>query len=106
MLFINRLEVNKKSRDVWISPDGKFYNGNPHEIQAGYICEIIYGLDDIAYGGDELESRGWIRATTSLMWDVRFDEWKNKYITQKQYDALWDWCECHKRKFPVNVNIQ
>lgn len=98
------LEVDKWGRDVWISPDGRFYNGNAHEVTAGYLCEIIYGLEDIDYGGDELESRGWIRATTSLMWDVRIDEWKEKIITQKQYNALWDWCECHKKTFPNDVN--
>ena len=100
------LEEDKWEHDVWISPDGRFYKGDAHEVMAGYLCEIIYGMDDVIYGGDELESRGWIRATTSLMWEIRFDEWKKKRITQKQYDALYDWCTCHNMEFPSDVNIK
>lgn len=99
-------DADKWTSDVWISPDGNFYDGKAHEVIAGYLCEIIYGLEDIDYGGDELESHGWIRATTSLMWEIRFNEWSDKYITQKQYDALWDWCECHKREFPKDIKVQ
>ena len=100
------LEEDKWARDVWISPDGKYYNGNAHEVAAGYLCDIIYGLEDIDYGGDELESRGWCRATTSLMWEVRFDEWQGKKLTQKQYGALLNWCEAHKKKFPNGIMIK
>lgn len=58
---------------------------------AEYLCDIIFGNDlDIDYAEGFLEEHGWIRATTSIMWDVRFDSWQNRYITQKQYDALWD----------------
>lgn len=100
------LEVNIRWKDVWVSPDGKFYNGEAHENRAEEILEIIYGEVDVDWSGDRLEELGWIRATTSLMWGVRFDEWQDKYITQKQYDALWDWCERHKMRFPTDVNIQ
>lgn len=100
------LEVNIRWKDVWVSPDGKFYNGDAHENRAEEILEIIYGETDDIWFGDRLEELGWVRATTSLMWEVRFDEWKGKIITQKQYDALWDWCELHKKKFPININIQ
>lgn len=97
------LEVNIKWKDVWISPEGKFYNGEAHENKAEEILEIIYGEIDVPWTGDRLEELGWVRATRTLMWDVRFDEWTDKYITQKQYDALWDWCKCHNKKFPQDV---
>lgn len=100
------LEVNIRWKDVWVSPDGKFYNGEAHENRAEEILEIIYGEVDVDWFGDRLGELGWIRATTSLMWEVRFDEWEGKRLTQKQYDALWDWCELHKKKFPTNVDIQ
>ena len=100
------LECDKRGRDIWISPDGKFYEVSSHEVGAECLCEIIYGLEEVDWAGDELESRGWLRATTSLMWEVRFDEWKEKNITQKQYDALWDWCKYHKKSFPQKVNVR
>lgn len=103
------LETNKHEREVWISPEGKYYYGDAHDLQAEYIADIIYGVHfDICRfdsAGDFLTNKGWIKATTSLMWQVRFDEWKEKRITQKQYDALWDWCECHKRKFPKGIEV-
>lgn len=96
------LKVNIKWRDVWISPDGVFYDGDAHENRAEEILEIIYGENDVDWAGDRLEELGWIRATTSLMWEVRSDTdyWDNKRINQKQYDALWDWCRQHDKKIP------
>ncbi len=95
------LEVTIKYHDVWISPDGKFYNGDAHENRAEEILEIIYGECDVDWAGDRLEELGWIRATTTLMWEVRIDDyWTNKKLKQKQYDALWDWCQCHNKRFP------
>lgn len=99
------LEVDVWNNDVWISPEGKFYDGNAHEVTAEDLIEIIYGGCGDFWAGDRLESHGWVRATTSLMWDVRFDEWREKVLTQKQYGALLNWCTCHKKEFPKGVKI-
>lgn len=101
------LEVTIKWREVWVSPEGKFYNGEAHDNRAEEILEIVYGEVDVDWAGDRLEEIGWLRATTSLMWEVRMDSdyWKNKSITQKQYDALWDWCNYHNKKFPNNIEV-
>lgn len=98
------LEVDKWEREVWISPQGKYYEGEAHAVMAEYICDIIYG-EELDFAEDFLEERGWIRAASSFMWEVRFDDWKDKRLTQKQYDALWDWCECHKKKFPTGIEV-
>ena len=96
------LEVHVRWIDVWVSPDGVFCNGDAHENRAEEILEIMYGEVNVYWPGDRLEELGWIRATTSLMWEVRLDSdyWNDKRLTQKQYDALWDWCKCHNKKFP------
>ena len=99
------LETDKSERNVWISPEGKYYCGDAHEVTAQYILDIIYGEEADFWDGDKLEARGWVRATTSMMWDVRFDEWSGKQLTQKQYDALWDWCQFHKMKLPNDVEV-
>ena len=85
----------------WLSPDGKIYESTAHEVTAEYLCDIIYGIESL-WPGDELEKRCWVRITTTLMWDVRFEEWENKNLTQKQLDTLWDWCDCHHMKYPYN----
>ena len=101
------LEVNIRWRDVWVSPDGRFYNGEAHENRAEEILEIMYGEVDVGWSGDRLEELGWVRATASLMWEVRADSdyWDNKKVSQKQYDTLWDWCKRHNKKFPQNIEI-
>lgn len=101
----NPLEENVKWNDVWISPDGRFYNGEAHDNRAEEILEIIYGEIDVTWSGDRLEELGWVRATTSLMWEIRADYWNDKKITQKLYDALWDWCIYHNKKFPQNIEV-
>lgn len=92
-------EADKTSRTAWLSPDGKFYEGRAHEVLAEDLCDIIYGLNSM-WAGDELEERGWIRVTTSLMWEIRLEELKNKKLTKKQIDALWDWCQYHNKTYP------
>lgn len=102
------LEVSIRWSDVWISPDGTYYNGNDHDNRAEEILEIIYNGTDIDWFGDRLEQLGWIRATRSLMWEVRLgsDYWDNRALTQKQYDALYDWCKYHNKRFPSNIDIK
>lgn len=99
------LEVSIKQSDVWISPDGRFFEGYAHENRAEEILEIIYGESNEYWAGDRLEELGWIRATRSLMWEVRIDSgyWNNRRITQKQSDSLWEWCKHHDKKFPQNI---
>lgn len=100
-------EVDIKWPDVWISPEGKYYNGDAHENRAEEILEIIYGENNELWPGDRLEELGWVRATTSLMWEVRIDSdyWSDKRVTQKQYDALWDWCKYHNKAFPQKIEV-
>jgi hypothetical protein len=100
------IEVTLEKRDVWISPEGGFYDGEAHMVTAEYICDIIYGKDlGLDYAEDYLEEFGWIKATTSLMWQIRFEDWHWKKLPQPQYDALWDWCEYHNMPFP-DVDIK
>jgi len=100
------LEVNIRWNDVWISPQGKFYNGEAHENRAEEILEILYDEKDVTWAGDRLEELGWVRATTSLMWEVRFDEWHERTVTQKQFDSLFDWCVQHNKAFPTTIDIK
>lgn len=39
----NPMECDVYERDVWISPEGVYYYGDAHAVQAEHICEIIYG---------------------------------------------------------------
>ena len=94
------LEVEIYANDVWIAPDGKYYDGVAHDVTAEKILNIIYGVDG-EYAGDQLESMGWIRATTTPMWKIRLNELKEKRLTQRQYNALLDWCVFHKIDFPL-----
>lgn len=90
---------------VWVSPDGEYYNGDAHENRAVEILEEIYGItdDDYDYASDKLEELGWIRLTSSLLWDYRIEDgyFRDRDITQKQLDALSDWCRYHNKKMPV-----
>lgn len=101
------LEVSIKYTNVWVSPAGLFYNGDAHDNRAEEILEIIYGETDCYWPGDRLEELGWVRVTTSLMWEVRADSdyWDNRKLSPKQHTALYDWCECHNKKFPQNVTM-
>ena len=100
------LETDKREREAWISPEGRYYYGEAHAVEAEYICDIIYGNGlDFDYAEDFLEEQGWVRVSSGAMWKVRFDNWRGKRISQRQYDALWDWCEYHKKEFPKGIEV-
>ena len=102
------LVAEKRYSDVWISPDGDYYDGNAHDVAAEHLLKIIYGEPEdehIFCAGDKLEALGWVRATTSMMWQVRLEDWKHKTVTQAQFDALWDYCCCHAIRFPSGIEI-
>lgn len=98
------LERDVESRDVWISTDGKYYDGQAHDVTAEKILEVVFNQEVDFCAGDKLEDKGWIRASTTLMWDIRFDDLSRKTLTKKQYEALWDWCQYHHMKFPEGIN--
>lgn len=106
----NPLESDVTAFDAWISPNGEFFEGNAHRVQAEYICNLVYGIDvdDPLFMGeaeDYLIGHGWIKATRSFMWSIyqqRDTTWK---MTQKTYDALFDYCTTHKLKMPKDIDI-
>lgn len=103
------LLTNVRACDAWLSPDGEFYLGDAHDYRAEEILEFVYGFSEeevqSLWAGDALEKRGWVRLTWTPMWEVRLkkDYWNDKHLTQKQMDALWDWCQCHGKQFPYRI---
>ena len=103
----NPMERSIHERDVWISPDGKFYDGEAHSVTAEHICEILFGeWMDIDHADDYLVERGWIKASTSFMWDFYYEESLSfRMLPNVQYNALWDWCQLHGKEFPIGIDI-
>lgn len=97
------LEATTRCSNGWISPEGKIYEATSHEVTAEDLLEIIYGMKDNNWPGDTLEELGWIKVTTSLMWEIRLNEWATKELTQCQIDTLWEWCSIHNKTFPYII---
>ena len=94
----NPLGTKIDSPDVWIDPAGNYLDGRAHELQAEHICEIIYGETDVQFAGDILVDRGWVKATSSLMWDFYC---KYDYVlSRKTWSALLDYCKLHNLEVP------
>ncbi len=89
-------------RAVWVSPDGKYYDGDAHENRAREILSELYGMDKVVWPDDKLEKLGWIRLTSNLMWEIRMNEgyFNNRTITQEQLDCIYDWCLKHNKVLP------
>lgn len=100
------LTAEKRDKDVWIAPFGEYFIGEAHDVAAEYILDVVYGeTHDMCWAGDILEDKGWVRATTSAMWEYRLHEFNGKKMPQKQYDALFDYCQYHNLKFPKNIEV-
>ena len=100
-----------RCRDGWLSPEGDCYafsyGYSGHELLAEAIIEALHlqKVSTIMEDSDFLESLGWIRLSTTFMWDVRLNEgyWEDKELTQAQIDILFDWCNVHAMNFPPQL---
>ena len=106
----NPLESDITAFDAWISPEGEFFEGNAHRVQAEYICNLVYGIDvdDPLFSGeaeDYLIGHGWVKATRSFMWSIYQKRDTTWYMTQATFNALFDYCELHNLKMPPKVEI-
>lgn len=90
-----RIGTDKKT-DAWISPQGDVFYCDCHYVGAEQILEVVIGYDvdktEFDTPDDILCDRGWCKVTTSVMWDVRFNEWEDMTLTQAQIDTVTDWC--------------
>lgn len=85
----------------WLTPDGLFYQCNAHDIDAVKIVEFLYGkYMDTSEAADFLTQRGWLKITTSLMWDIRLEEENKWYLTPIQEKKLFEWCHAMDMEFP------
>ena len=109
----NPLEDDVHAFDVWISPEGKYFDGNAHAVAAEYIVDLVYGvdIDDPCFlGGAEqyLEERHWIKATRSFMWNIYLEHRKDWAMTRATYGALVEYCKANPNRImgiPKGVKI-
>jgi hypothetical protein len=77
----------------WLSPDGVFYDCASYEHES-YAVRLnkLYGYEDHYNGSRSLEQHGWFKLKYGEWMIVAHDE-----CTQKQLDALFDWCQSKGR---------
>ena len=100
-----------RCRDGWLSTEGNCYafsyDYSGHELLAEAIIETLYlqKKSDIMEDSDFLESLGWVRLSTTPMWDIRLKEgyWEGKELTQAQINVLFVWCNFHAMNFPPQL---
>lgn len=106
----NPLEEDISACDVWISPEGVYFDGNAHAVAAEYIVDLVYGvtIDDPCFVGSAeqyLEERHWIKATRTFMWELYLKHRESWTMTRKTYGALVNYCNFHNIRIPRKVNI-
>jgi len=86
------------THDGWLSPDGKFYAClyGEHISKAASLVYFLDGRRDFN-AERTLEETGWVKvATGRLFWDYG----NHNVPTQRQYDAVFDWCQKEGRVMP------
>lgn len=92
------MDVKKLKPDGWINPQGEFFScedygdSRSHEISAEPLLLKFYGIES-AVCGDKLIERGWIKVTTSLMFDIYKDNGLFDHMTLKQINTFNVWKE-------------
>ena len=87
--------------DCWLSPDGRFFDGNAHACEAEYLCEYLYNHEvTIMTCDDYLIEHGWVKLTTSLMYNIYEENGMYRFITPEQRESIRLWCDAHERLYP------
>lgn len=95
-------ETTWKSSDVWLSPDGRFFEGHCHAVEAEYICEYMFDKHlTTELSDDFLIKKGWVKLTTSLMYNIYIKEGMYNNLTSKQKDLARVWAYQHRMLNPV-----
>ena len=94
----NPLKVDIDSFNVWIDPAGNYFDGNAHGLKARDILELIYDEHDVTLAEDVLVDRGWVKSTTSLMWE--YYQQHTYRVSRRTWDALVEYCKLHSLKVP------
>lgn len=108
----NPFLADEYDNNVWISPDGEYWDGDAHAVAAESICWYLYnpqGIDriDMDYkpffdAEDSLISCGWIKAS-KIFWSLHYVP--NMEMNERQAIALQNWCYLHDIKFPEDEII-
>lgn len=106
----NPLEEDIHAHDIWISPEGIYFDGDAHAVAAEGICKLVYDRDyDDDITGDSaeyyLEQHHWIKATRGFMWSVYLAHRKEWKMTRKTFGALVNYCNYHHIDIPRGVII-
>ena len=93
---------DETERTCWLSFDGVLYKAEAHEVAAQDILEILDGSHESLYAaGDILVERGWLKLTTSMMWEIYLNNSPTSwFLSREQIDILHKWCDYHKIEYP------
>ena len=88
--------TDENNIDVWLSPDGYYFNGKAHACEAEYLCEYLYDKKmSINMAEDYLLRMGWVKLTTSLMSQFYENEGMYDNLTDRQKDSFKKWKDAH-----------
>ena len=87
------MNIDKLTSDGWINPQGEFFPCDvslSHEINAEPLLLKYYGIES-AVCGDKLIERGWIKVTTSLMFDIYMGNGLYNEMNEEQAETFEAW---------------
>ena len=99
----HQLEIRTtyKNNDVWLAPDGEFYEGRAHSLYATYIVKQLYNRECDDFGmytsEDFLIKHGWVKLTTSAMMEYYAKDGMYDHLTEIQESAKSLWEAFHTR---------
>ena len=93
----NPMLASVMDRDVWLDPEGRFYDGEGHSLCAEYICEILWGYTDdnppeaMWSADDFLIRKGWVKLTPDAMLPYYISQGMYERLSEYQVHSIRDW---------------
>lgn len=101
----NPLKTTKMERVMWISPTGDCYAAHCHGEMAAWIVRLLFDEEvvDLDDANTMLTENGWIKVSD---WMWTFYSESTYWVTQDQYDKLFDWCGEYGLELPDHVIVR
>ena len=103
----NPLEGTIAANSGWLDPEGTIWSCEAHLTGAEEICDIAFGITDSDIDcADYLKSLGWVKITSSCMFDFYVQDSMYLFMSPPQYQFFVKWCKIHKKPIPQDIIVR
>lgn len=101
----NPFQLDDFIPEMWIAPNGDFFDGRAHEVIAEDLLDIVYGIKHRLEGsGDLLIEKGWVKVSATLMHEYYCEAGMYTHLSAGQRWVVKNWSEHYDLSFEEMIH--